>query len=538
MVFSPLLIAALLPIAAQAANDWSQPCFGECNWDITNGSGSGTVRLVGSQTGVSDLTTAAGWTILDCDPNTADQDIRLVCHDPAMGCDHLNQNGAEGTLVRLPTSCGSMPFAVVTREWVHEDQSIPASKRSLLVRRDGSQPTVKGISLATDFAAVDPNVNGNVTLFVQGSSIPGVAGNFTVTPPTDGAVAKRGLFSWIGSTLKNLSEVHKNITGSAPLDFEKDVPLFDQSFSCPQNGAVPAFDGEAKVDLKGKVDGTVNYGVAAAGSIIPPKLDEFGLFVGLDATVTGTLGLDATLTGSISSGKIPLFETGIPGLDFPKILSIGPTFSVNAEATASLDANLNVDVDLAYTIAGAQLFFPPNDKPAGSFTPNDSNLKLSVSPNITSHGQIAAHLIPSLAFGIDVLSGAAKATINLDVDASAAVDLSLTAVAEAGISKDGSKSTDASFGGCVDVTTGLAVTAGADASLLSLFDKNTSVDLFNKTFDLFKKCFGSNPARRAYTGRAARAALMAKRASVGCPSGLLGKAASVVEEAVPAAKIV
>ncbi len=209
---------------------------------------------------------------------------------------------------------------------------------------------------------------------------------------------------------------------------------------------------------------------------------------------------------------------------------------MNAEATASLDANLNVDVDLAYTIAGAQLFFPPNDKPAGSFTPNDSNLKLSVSPNITSHGQIAAHLIPSLAFGIDVLSGAAKATINLDVDASAAVDLSLTAVAEAGISKDGSKSTDASFGGCVDVTTGLAVTAGADASLLSLFDKSTSVDLFNKTFDLFKKCFGSNPARRAYTGRAARAALMAKRASVGCPSGLLGKAASVVEEAVPAAK--
>lgn len=256
---------------------------------------------VGSQTGVSDLTTAAGWTILDCDANTADQDIRLVCHDPDMGCDHLNQNGAEGTLVRLPTSCGSVPFAVVTRQWVHKDQSIPASKRSLVVRRDGSQPTVKGIRLATNFAAVDPDVNGNVTLFVQGSSIPGVAGNFTVTPPSDAAAAKRGLFSWVGHTLKGLSEIHKNITGTSPINFEKDVPLFDQSFSCPQNGAVPAFDGEAKVDLKGKVDGTVSYGVAASGSIIPPKLDEFGLFVGLDTTVTGTLGLDATLTVSANS---------------------------------------------------------------------------------------------------------------------------------------------------------------------------------------------------------------------------------------------
>ena len=46
MVFSPLLVAALLPIAARAANDWSQPCFGECNWDLTTASGSGTVRIV------------------------------------------------------------------------------------------------------------------------------------------------------------------------------------------------------------------------------------------------------------------------------------------------------------------------------------------------------------------------------------------------------------------------------------------------------------------------------------------------------------
>lgn len=46
MVFSPLLVAALLPIAAYAANDWSKPCFGQCSWDINSGSGSGTVQIV------------------------------------------------------------------------------------------------------------------------------------------------------------------------------------------------------------------------------------------------------------------------------------------------------------------------------------------------------------------------------------------------------------------------------------------------------------------------------------------------------------
>ncbi|OJT15610.1 hypothetical protein TRAPUB_5938 [Trametes pubescens] len=494
MVFTPLLIAALLPIAARAANDWAQPCFGECNWDITSDTGSGTVRIAGPSAAVSDITPAAGWMIMDCDPNTADQDIRLVCQDPSKGCDHIYTDSAAGTLVRLPKSCGSTPFALVTRDWVHKDQSIPASKRSSIVRRDGSDPVVKGMSLATNFADVDTPTNGNVTLFLMGSSVPGAAGNFTVDPPSGTAASKRGLGSWIDSSLKGLSQVHaelignfnKNITGSSPINFDKDFPIFDQKIDCPQNGAVPAFSGEAKVDLDAKVDGTVNYGIAASGSIIPPKISEFGLFVGLDTSITGTLGLGATLTGSISSGKISVFEVGLPGLDFPKIFSIGPTFSVNVEATASLDANVDMDVDLAYDVKGMELFFPPgSNSQAGTFTPGDSNLKLSVSPNVTSHGQVAAHLIPSLAFGISALGGITKATINLDLDADAALDLSLTAAALASASTSGNNASTG-VGGCVDITSGLAVNAGADADFFSIFKKGLQVPLFTKTFDLFK----------------------------------------------------
>jgi hypothetical protein len=53
--------------------------------------------------------------------------------------------------------------------------------------------------------------------------------------------------------------------------------------------------------------------------------------------------------------------------------------------------------------------------------------------------------------------------------------------------------TSASFGGCVDVSAGLDVNAGADASFFGLFDAQTKVNLFTKKFDLFK--VGSSPSQ-------------------------------------------
>jgi hypothetical protein len=55
---------------------------------------------------ISDITTAGGWTILDCDPNTRIQDVRAVCHSEK--CQHLyNGHGAVNTIVRLPENVRS-----------------------------------------------------------------------------------------------------------------------------------------------------------------------------------------------------------------------------------------------------------------------------------------------------------------------------------------------------------------------------------------------------------------------------------------------
>jgi hypothetical protein len=45
------------------------------------------------------------------------------------------------------------------------------------------------------------------------------------------------------------------------------------------------------------------------------------------------------------------------------------------------------------------------------------------------------------------------------------------------------------FNGCIGMQAGLSVNAGADANFLGLFDKNTSVTLFKRDFQLFQVMF-------------------------------------------------
>ena len=57
------------------------------------------------------------------------------------------------------------------------------------------------------------------------------------------------------------------------------------------------------------------------------------------------------------------------------ILSVGPTFAVNALASASLEADATLSVDLAYTASGAKLYFPPNGGSSlGTFKPSDTSV--------------------------------------------------------------------------------------------------------------------------------------------------------------------
>ncbi|KAG5640821.1 hypothetical protein DXG03_006893 [Asterophora parasitica] len=530
--FSALLsILLLLPYTANGArlNDWSKPCFqGECFYDLpaSNTKASGSLKIWGSPDAISDITTAAGWTIIGCSPTALAQDIRLVCNSDdteGAGCDHLYQNiGAVGKLVRLPESCGKSAFARVSRAWVPEDQSIPQDIARRLVKRQDAVPEVKALALDTDFDAIDPAKTGEVNIAIQGSTVPGKQGDSTIIPPTRrrrGATKdRRGLFSVFGNTLKNFSGFNKSDTKSLPaIDFNDNFPLFSQSVSCD------GFNATLKADVAANAHAVVTLGVAATGTIVPPELTELGVFTGLDAKLDATLNLVGNAKGRADSGQLTLFQTGIPGLDFPGILTVGPTFKVLAQASADVDLGVNLKVDLSYTVSDAKIFFPPgsNQTSGGTFTPGEARqyissgyhiakpltfpvlneaLKLSVTPNVASSAVVSAHLIPRVDLGLNALGGVAQATVSLDLDASASVNLKLNGAANANLevestTGDVSSSAGASVDGCVKTTTAINVNGNADSSFFSIFDRAVKVPIFGKDFEAFEKCFGAKTKR-------------------------------------------
>ncbi|KAE9395729.1 hypothetical protein BT96DRAFT_942244 [Gymnopus androsaceus JB14] len=442
----------LIGIAGQitpsfAANDWTTPCFdGVCQYSLTAApgqNGSGTMQIWGSANALSDITTAAGWQILNCSSTEMAQDIRLVCNSSdtqGAGCDHLFQaGGAVGKVVRLPEDCGMSPFARVVNASVSQDQTIPAGMNTTA--------QVQALSLDVDFGAIDPSKAGNLSIAIQGANVPGADVNGTLVSTTasrrrsriegrSGMTMERSLSSFVGNaidSIKSLNTFNINKTDDLPpVNVDKSATIFNKSISC---GDVEL---SADVSVDGQANAQASIGVAAQGTIVPPELTDFQVIVGLNADVDGTVDLNAGVEASFSTGPIEIFTIGIPGLDFPGILSIGPTFDVNVEADAVLDLAADLQVGLVYNVSNAQLVFPPsgNAQSGGDFNFGDTPLSLSLSPSVTATGNFTAHLIPSLNLGVSALDGAASASIFLNLDASATLVLELQATDDASTTVD------------------------------------------------------------------------------------------------------
>lgn len=520
----------LLPFfftAVQAANDWSKPCVrGECSYDLPATKGvSGTMRLWGSSDAISDITAAAGWIILGCDNDALAQDIRLVCdseHANSAHCSHLYRSvGAVGKIVRLPESCGKNAFARVSKAWVHKDQSLPPDIAKRFKRRDGSAPEVQGLSLDTNFDAIDTSKAGEVKIAIQGANVRNQNRSLTINPARRSSrIHQRGLLSFIESAFKSFNSFDKTVTKDlAPIDINKDFPILDQNLSCS------GFSASVKADAVAKAHAVISIGAAAAGTIVPPNLSEFGLFIGMNATFDGTLNLAGSASGTADSGLIDLFSVGIPGLDFPGVLTVGPTFKIQGRATASLNLAMNTTVDLSYTIQNAKLFFPSsaNHQSGLTFNPGNSPLKLSVDPKASAGtGTITAHVIPRVDLGISGMNGLAKATVFLNLDASATTTFNVTGETSTEVSTSDSDNNGitTAVNGCADVDAEFDVNAGADGSFFGVFNQSASVALFSKKISIFQKCLGTGgqTRKRHHARKPIDKAVYARDFS--CPAGI------------------
>ncbi|KAJ7680190.1 hypothetical protein B0H14DRAFT_3062513 [Mycena olivaceomarginata] len=429
MLSSVLVIVPFLS-GVFSANDWNTPCVnGECSYDLptTNGP-SGTLKIWGSENAITDITPAAHWQILGCNQTTLSQNIRLVCmnDDPSSLCGHLDQNtGAVNKIVRLPENCGANAFARVSKFWVPDDQSIPSLIKTRLIRRDGNPPVVKALAIDTNFDAVDWSKVGKVNFAIHATSVPGAATDIQIpgSPRADKTFQIE------------------------PVTLNKSANLFNTSVNCGSTSA------SLSVDIDANVTAQPALTVSVEGTFIPPRLSKFDVVTGMTAQVSGALTVSAELTGHVDSGVIPLLNVGIPGMltshdfncllsslllpcilgfDFPEILTIGPSFQLNAQFVGDVQLSMDLSVGINFDVNNAQLIFPPNSATPDSsaFSIGDTPLSLSAAPGVQATGTLTAHLIPSLNLGVTAFGSKANANIFLALDTSAELVLNLDASAQ------------------------------------------------------------------------------------------------------------
>jgi hypothetical protein len=388
-------------------------------------------------------------------------------------------------LVRLPENCGNGPFARVAKAWVSEDQSLPANISARFVRRDGTQPQVQALALDADFGSVDYSKTGPVNIAIQGANVPGASGTIQIPPSRRSTrLSQRSLSGFVQGALSDISGNTVNVSQTfalPPLTLDKSVNLFNESISC---GPVTA---EASADLDGNINAQASIGVAAMGTIVPPTLTQLALLATLNGSVTGTLSLTADVSGSVDSGQIELLSLPIGGIDIPGILTIGPTFTVNAAANANFDVNLDMKTEINLQLNNAQLAFPPGSGSApngNAFSIGNTPLSLSASPDVTATGSVEVHLIPALNLGVSAFGDVAKAEIDLAFDADAELQLSLDGSASISTSIDlngGSTNTDSSNTNTMDDSTTSSTMMDDSTTSTTMMDKTTSTKMNQTT---------------------------------------------------------
>ncbi|KAF9490018.1 hypothetical protein BDN71DRAFT_1400664, partial [Pleurotus eryngii] len=421
-----VLVATLLVvgISARPANDWSKPCFnGECAYDLPehSNSGLGALRIAGSPKSITDVTSAAGWVVLDCDPHLLEQEIRLVCQSDDdvddTACNHVFDHwGPEDKIVRLPESCGAGPFARIAAASLAANQDLPAHAEGKVVRRSGIPPVIHSFKIDTNFDLVDVEKVGPINFAFVGLTAPSPSEAFA-HPDID--LNFDFVDGWFDDAFKSVggwNATHFQFEPTveiAPVKFEGHTNLIDyKPTGCPGGGSPTTggvIAGELKVDVTGAGGGNVKAGVIVDGSIVPPKIKDFAAFAGLSFDVDATVTIKAAVFGGYDSGRKPIIKPlGLPGFSIPGVLTIGPMIELQGQAKAFLDLKIDSVVHLAYKVDDLS------------------------DPRIPT-GYIEGHLVPILKLGVEALGGKAGADVYLEADAFARVSVQAEAHATANV---------------------------------------------------------------------------------------------------------
>ncbi|KAJ8506894.1 hypothetical protein ONZ45_g10637 [Pleurotus djamor] len=548
-------IVAFASLSAAQPNNWAEPCFfGECGYDLPPNGPSGHIKIVGDPKAITDITPAAGWVILDCDPNATVQNIRLACSDVDGGrCGHLFEgSGPEHKYVRLPEACSSLPFARIAKAWVHNDPSLASSQG--MVRRDAEPPKVYGISIDDNWDEIDESKYGPVVFAAVGASIPELDLSFDASPDIS---TSEGANSFVenaiqlikdgGSKSKNKGVPDKKDKNKSN-DSSKDKKPKDSGKS--KTDAKSKDAGKGKTDTKSKDSGKSKGGKDTAkdsgkGSgdgdasgdknttvIIPDKIKNFEYRLphvkkqcSIDSSSV-TLGVDARFKTQ-ASGKFVVALAATGNAKSKKLSAIkghiGQYISeFNLDITQEFESNIELEATIGFDDFP---LLPSMGVPGASI--DLSFLKLGLALEVNGHFSGSVHVgvsvFSKISYGMKngafdfpesvplnpyVSTGGVKLKINPNVTTEASISAGIIPKLTFGISAFGKANANlyVAFGGYVDIKAQpkkggaggqvlgrLQAVIGAEASLFSLFKAEWDKTFWNKDVTLWKSSGSKKP---------------------------------------------
>ncbi|KLO17548.1 hypothetical protein SCHPADRAFT_158637 [Schizopora paradoxa] len=389
-----LTVALAFAHRAFATNDWTKACLGgSCSFDVeaSRTSMGGSMQISGSQTSISDITPAAGWQILNCTDSTNSQTIRLVCTDESLGCQHIFQNGAKDTIVRLPQGCGNGPFVRVANHSISDDQSLPVDVTSKLMRRDGTTPQVHTLQIDDNFAQ-GSGQHGNVSFEIHAQ------GDFRVS----GGSKQRKRQNGSGFGILNVNIPSQPVV---PFNLNSTCPAADDTTQTQfMFGSVSLERAEFNTTIM----------LTSTGTVSPPNINSLSFSAPSDAIFMLASNFEASLQGS-ADGSFALGNEEFPTFSVAGVLDVAPAFSATGTASASalLLTNFIPETVFDISLINLQFTYPSNEPPAVANIPVPGlSFDLSALPVENSNTEFTVGAV--LTLGVEVEAFLASDVVNLN----------------------------------------------------------------------------------------------------------------------------
>ncbi|KAF9495226.1 hypothetical protein BDN71DRAFT_1589895 [Pleurotus eryngii] len=337
---------------------------------------------------MTDITPAAGWVILDCDPNALDQTIRLVCmNEDEEACRHLYAHGGpQDKVVRLPESCGAGPFARIAHLSTAEDQNIPAHVSPKIVRRGSATPQVISLGVDTNWLSIDTENRGEVQFRIAGINGELPAGHFH----DSGLHSREDGKTWFQSALVKVAK--------AAVALGEQVK--DKSFFASEANGL-----KVEVTTKGSVKG--NIGFVASGKT-GKETDDMATLYHADASFNVIAKVVGSEKHSIHLLDVPLGPFTIPGIaNFgPKIILERPS-ELQLTSVSVVGGNLNID----HNVIPQKYSQDVKDVSSKTLSPNP---RTPAATDIVGITKFKGHLTPKIQVGVTAFSHAMHASASVN----------------------------------------------------------------------------------------------------------------------------